>query len=224
MNYYPLISSMKKSVALPASLMFFIDAGNTASYPGSGTSCQDLTTNAFVGTLLNGVGFSADGGGSFVFDGVDDKINFGNVVGLTNNFTFCLWVKIDDFSFYRGLLGKTSGASASPYDYYIDITSGKPLLYTGGTSFATVAPSTNTWVYLCVTQASNNINHYLNGATNGSFVGGSTVANGVTDLIIGSRGDGVTRMKGKIATVKIYNTVLTPAEILQNYNNEVGRY
>jgi hypothetical protein len=53
-------------------LVLLLDAGNPASYPGSGTTWFDLSGNGNNGTLVNGVGYNSDNGGSLVFDGVDD--------------------------------------------------------------------------------------------------------------------------------------------------------
>jgi hypothetical protein len=53
-------------------LVLNLDAGNPASYPGTGTTWTDLSGNGNNGTLVNGVGYSSDNGGSLVFDGVND--------------------------------------------------------------------------------------------------------------------------------------------------------
>ena len=54
-------------------LVLFLDANNTNSYPGSGTSWYDLSGNGNTGTLTNGPTFSGENGGTIVFDGVDDS-------------------------------------------------------------------------------------------------------------------------------------------------------
>ena len=46
-------------------LQLYLNAGNVSSYPGSGTSWTDLSNNAYTTTLVNGTGYSADGGGTF---------------------------------------------------------------------------------------------------------------------------------------------------------------
>ena len=52
-------------------LVLFLDANNTNSYPGSGTSWYDLSGNGNTGTLTNGPTFSSVNGGTIVFDGID---------------------------------------------------------------------------------------------------------------------------------------------------------
>ena len=82
-------------------LVLCLDAGNTKSYPGSGTTWTDLSGNGNTGTLTNGVGYSGDNLGSLSFDGVNDftstitgeDFNFG-----TGDFTIECWVYFNTIS------------------------------------------------------------------------------------------------------------------------------
>ena len=49
-------------------LVLCLDAANTKSYPGSGTTWSDLIESN-NGTLVNGPTYSSADGGSIVFDG-----------------------------------------------------------------------------------------------------------------------------------------------------------
>ena len=73
-------------------LVLHLDAANSRSYPGSGTTWSDLSGNGYNGTLVNGVGYSTDQNGKFVFDGVNDYSNIPTIT-LTN-FTIQVWCKI----------------------------------------------------------------------------------------------------------------------------------
>ena len=55
-------------------LVLCLDAGNTKSYPGSGTAWTDLSGRGNNGTLTNGPTYSSTNGGSVVFDAVDDYV------------------------------------------------------------------------------------------------------------------------------------------------------
>jgi len=61
-------------------LVFAVDAANYESYPGSGTTWSDLSGNGNNGTLTNGPTFDSGNGGSIVFDGANDYVEF---TGLT---------------------------------------------------------------------------------------------------------------------------------------------
>ena len=67
-------------------LVLYLDAGNNASYPGSGTTWYDLVGNS-NGILTNGPVFNTGNGGNIVFDGINDYVDFGNILNLTSNFT-----------------------------------------------------------------------------------------------------------------------------------------
>ena len=79
-------------------LVFYVDAGVTLSYPGSGTTWTDVNGLGprNNGTLTNGPTYSSANGGSIVFDGNDDYISIlpsqGIDVGV--NFSIQTWVKI----------------------------------------------------------------------------------------------------------------------------------
>jgi hypothetical protein len=53
-------------------LVLALDAGNTKSYPGTGTTWFDKSGRGNDGILVNGPTFSSANVGSIVFDGVDD--------------------------------------------------------------------------------------------------------------------------------------------------------
>jgi hypothetical protein len=68
-------------------LIFYLDAANTKSYPGTGTTWFDNSGYGTNGTLVNGPTFSSANGGIIVLDGVNDRVS--NTVNLTqiNNIT-----------------------------------------------------------------------------------------------------------------------------------------
>ena len=54
------------------SLVLCLDAANTKSYGGSGTTWTDLSGNGNDFTLVNGVGYDSGNNGSLSFDGSND--------------------------------------------------------------------------------------------------------------------------------------------------------
>jgi len=55
-------------------LQLLLDAANTKSYPGSGTTWTDLSGNGNTGTLTNSPTFTTDNGGAIRFDGTNDYV------------------------------------------------------------------------------------------------------------------------------------------------------
>jgi hypothetical protein len=206
-------------------LVFYFDFDNLNCYE-SGTKCFDLTSSGNIGTLTNGVSFN---NGVFDFDGVDDYIDVADSdsISITGDITISSWIKITDFSNYRGIVGKTNGNQPGPFDFYLDIYSGNPTFFIGngssfaGYSVATTAPQTGVWENIVVTFNIDTITHYLNGIPDGFTDIGTppfSIADRGTSMRIGSRDDSATIMEGSVASVQIYYRALSSDEILQNYN------
>jgi hypothetical protein len=67
-------------------LVLALDAGNSKSYPGSGTTWTDLSGRGNNGTLTNGPTYSSSNNGVLVFDGVDDYVtNASTDLSIVNN-------------------------------------------------------------------------------------------------------------------------------------------
>jgi hypothetical protein len=212
-------------------LVLNLDAGNPASYPGSGTTWTDLSGNGNNGTLTNGPTFDSANGGSIVFDGVNDLVNCGNnsSIQIVGDISILAWIKVTDFSNYNGIVGKTTSHLPNPYDYYLFQSTGQPSILRGdgvayGGHTSNVSPSLGIWQYITVTMLGTQINHYLNGNFTSGGTTGVPISNGSNNLIIGNRSDNFTNFKGSIAITQIYNRALSATEVLQNYNAQKSRF
>lgn len=76
-------------------LVMRLDAGYVSSYLGSGTAWNDLSGNSSNATMYNGVAYSADGGGSMAFDGVNDYVGipYASQFNIRNSITLSIWMK-----------------------------------------------------------------------------------------------------------------------------------
>ena len=77
-------------------LVLQLDAVNSKSYVSGSTTWNDLSGNSYTGTLLNGVGYSSEVGGSLSFDGSNDYIQNNSfrastIIGDGNPFSFNIW-------------------------------------------------------------------------------------------------------------------------------------
>ena len=79
-------------------LVLCLDAANTKSYPGSGTTWYDLSGEGNDGTLTNGPTFNPSGW--IEFDGVDDYISISNPLSMQSNldqeWTVMAWVNLTE--------------------------------------------------------------------------------------------------------------------------------
>jgi hypothetical protein len=68
-------------------LVLYLDAANPKSYPGSGTTINNLIGTSNNGVLSGGVGFNNENEGIFTFDGSNDQIDLSVGFSITNNFS-----------------------------------------------------------------------------------------------------------------------------------------
>jgi len=207
-------------------LVMYLDAGNTKSYPGAGTTWTDVSRNGNNGTLTNGPTFNSANGGSIVFDGVDDyaTVSSLNLTGITENFTFITVIKFPTFnnsgvivwqafSSYWALMTNTSFGAAN-----LTFT-------TRGTRGQAAVSSTltaNQWYYVVCKREAGVNSLYINNTTytytsDVSFPGG-------TLFKIGTDGNNNYFFNGNLALIQLYNRALTQTEIQQNYNTQKTRF
>ena len=212
-------------------LVLAVDAGNTKSYPGSGTSWSDISGQGNNGTLTNGPTYSSDNGGSIVFDGTNDYIDVSGTESLNApisiNFTLSVWMYPTKTGNWQGVFTKNRSTGtqvglflSSSNEFVFGFSgSGGNLI---GSSF-----STNTWYHIVLVQAANTSRKiYINGSldiTKTSSFG--TTSSGSETFRLGQASGVNEYFGGRISNASIYNNkALTASEVLQNYNALKGRY
>ena len=220
-------------------LVLALDAGNSKSYPGSGTTWTDLSGNGNNGTLVNGVGYNSDNRGSLVFDGSNDYVSKSSWTNPpTTVFSIGCWVKFSDnlnnryvLSFGRDAGGPFLGGLAL-FAYGFNVVADQLFFECGsavGRVSSGIVPSLNVWYHLTVTADGTNTRFYLNAELkNTSSQGGGGIASNPTlsvgSYVSSSGTPGVLFHSGNIAQVSIYNRALSAAEVSQNYEALKGRY
>jgi len=213
-------------------LVLSLDAANTKSYSGSGTTWFDKSGNAKNGTLTNGPTFSSENGGSIVFDGVNETINLGtgNTFLPLPQFTIDIWFKslgtVLTTGTIPGLFGFTYGIrcilNATSMTFAVDNGVNINGISTSGTFI-----SDNKWYNATFYHTGTNMGIYINGIFGNSidrtWDGTGRYATNTWNL--GRDNNNPTQFyPGHIASCKIYNKVLTASEILQNYNATKTRF
>jgi hypothetical protein len=219
-----------------------LDAGNTLSYPGTGTTWTDLSGNGRNGTLINGVGYSSSNGGYLTFNGVGQDVRLSNIGVLLNavtNFSIDMWFKIANPStgaFYSLFsYGWSSNYSADILIYQtankigVQVNNGADgggeIAYTS-TGFANVQVVYNG----TLTGNSNRLKIYINGveqtATFGYTVPAitSTVAGGQNAIASYSTPSYNNFLLGNVSVNRIYNRSLTSTEVATNFDALKSRY
>jgi hypothetical protein len=219
-------------------LVLYLDAGNTLSYPGSGTTWTDLSGNINNGTLTNGPTYSSANGGSIVFDGVNDEVTTTTQYTNPQIFSIGVWFKTSTASGKKiiGFETNQTGTGSLSYDRQIYIgTDGK--LYFGiydGVTNEAISPLTytdNNWHYVVGTYGGE-------GTTLRLYVDGVSVATATASFaenyngywrICGYKTNSWTNtsdgyFSGSISNVVVYNRALAVSEIQQNFNTQRGRF
>ena len=212
-------------------LVLSLDAGNSASYPGSGTTWTDLSGLGNNGTLMNGPTYSSANGGIIVFDGADDYVNAGNANILnpgSMDYTISIWMKTTDNN--GAIITKDIGSgSGFRFDllagwdgnclfWFLDSTRhGSAYVYAGYTA------TNGNWHQIVGTlnRDSKKMTSYSDGSlwnlnTLTGFAEGTITNN--APLLIGSS------FTGSISNIRIYNRALSSSEITQNFNATKSRY
>lgn len=220
-------------------LVLHLDAANTKSYPGSGTTWTDLSGNGRTGTLIAGPVFSSDNKGNFTLDGANDYVNFGDILKFasTSNLTISAWFKINNFSITNFIIARRN-TSGTRTDYSMCVVNSTTIGYMyDSASTDPVSPqllwnvptmNTNSWYNCSLAILSNGT---VNAFFNGSFISNATAPHGdfvSTEFTLGRSHLGTlaapTYMQGSISMVSVYDRELTAIEIKKNFDAIRGRY
>jgi hypothetical protein len=204
-------------------LAIWIDANNTSSYNGTGTSITDLSGNgrtqnlqtASQYTMLNGVK---------CFD-CSTNTNYITAASIapvlpTTGFTYVAWARMNSSSStYRTLF------RSSPNDHalLININTNNLGMWDNDTNafyssgYTDVSSLADVWVQWAVTGDSSGQTFYINGQQVGTTV---KTAAGNSHWYIGLSGQPF----GYIANVELYTAILTQEQILQNYYNQLSKF
>jgi hypothetical protein len=223
-------------------LVLALDAANSRSYPGTGTTWSDLSGNGNNGTLLNGVGYSGDNLGSLVFDYANDYVTttgMGNF-SYTNGITVSVWhYNGGGTGSYRGVVNNGTvvdrfGGFDLRYgreNYFGGVNNGTRLSWrisnSGGTAtFRTIYANVNEWHQYVGTYDNTTVRVYKDGQLFDSIThsGGGQLKTTSDSTTIGRSPGTSEYLDGRLSQVSIYNRALTPDEILQNYNATKSRF
>ena len=234
------VYSPSRPVSNLSGLVLHLDAGNTSSYPGTGTTWTDLSGNGYNGTFTNGPIFNSGNGGSIVFDGINDVITFGDILNIgLSSWTVSCWVKFNGGSGLMGVMGKTSYRSfVGRYSFYIDNNSLNAFFQPDNNYIITtsILPYLdNKFHNLVMTiDLTSMMYFYIDGISKGtplnvSSTSGINLNTSTANFYIGSYGsaNGLSPLyflNGNIGHASIHNRALTATEVIQNYNDLRSRF
>jgi len=209
-------------------LVLNLDAGNSSSYPGSGTTWTDLSDSGNNATLTNGPTYSSDDGGVIVFDGSNDYATLTSTISVTD-FTYEAWVyhtppnAASDYGYF--FTGGSNGLAVSEGGTDSSLSLSELYYYNGSAvvSLGYTLPSSQ-WVHLVAVcdGTADSIKIYINGSLV-STTSITTLQTSITQLFRYQTAT-TNYLNGKVSIVRIYNDQLTASEVTKNYNAFRGRY
>ncbi|MGE3311047.1 MAG: LamG-like jellyroll fold domain-containing protein [Limisphaerales bacterium] len=223
----PLSITSDTPIALPAAarlkLWLKADAGVTTA-DGGVSLWEDQSGNLNHATQSGAdlrpqlVPDSIGGRPSLFFDGDNDSLEIPHSLSLAmvRDLTTYFVVRVDDFDTFRAVWAKTDGNQPRATDFYVVPTTGIPRALRGGSGGGSVdgleplVPGE--FAIVGFDMRGTALRHSLNGAPNGQGIIGGTFADTGRPLRIGTRDDGVTRLRGDVAELIIYNASLSDAD------------
>ena len=210
---------------ITSGLVLHLDAANKLSYPGSGTTWNDLSGNKNNGTLVNSPSFSTMNGGTLVFNGSNNYVSVPITpsINITTNITINVWYYNKVWKESDIIESGTNGMMIWTYQSINSIRVGRQSLGTQLTT-STISTLLNTWMNITFTYDAVTLKAYFNGKFDTSIGVNFTFVNILLTIGAGISATGDGYFNGNISNVQIYNRALTANEILQNYNAMKGRY
>jgi hypothetical protein len=219
-------------------LILNYDISNASSYPGSGTTVTDLTGSSNA-TLYNSPTYTATGGGYLTFNGSNQYLGTNTALGsklnpanTSNVISIFVWAYPMDNGVIVQEIGQIQ-PNAGWHDSQIEMVAGtlKFSVWTGNVQnlSSTISTPLNNWYYMGFTYNGTNLVGYVNGAsavTSGAITRQTPGANlfyAVAAADSTNLGDG-TAANMRFGGMQIYNTALTAANVLTNYNAEKSRF
>ena len=211
-------------------LQLYLNAADVDSYPGTGTTWTDISDKEIETTLVGAPAFNTT---HFTFDGTTEYVDTNQSLAA-ESFSIGAWFRTSAAGI-KMILSKESLAG-NPWNYRIWLNGGQinfdmsqvttqsalqsPLTtYNNGAWYLVMATrdDSNWYLYVNGQQVNTKADPYTGSVTNAQelWIGRSAFA---------SASPAGYQWVGDIGQVFIYDTVLTPAEILKNYNATRATY
>lgn len=215
-------------------LKLWWDAGESTSYPGTGTTIFDLSGNSNDGTLQNNIVYTSSfGGGLYMASGIDEVDIVGNFLNSTKSWTICIFGDYQGNNFDRiwgGIMNGDSGdlgVGSNTSNQVKTIGSGGPQGFWNDVPSGSFAPGVNSmYSYQC-----DNRNPFLRSFWRNDVeypvVNATASDGGAGSQIEADEGfswggydqpPGSNAVTGTSFVALVYDTKLVQADIDQNYN------
>lgn len=218
-------------------LLFWVDAGLASSYPGSGTTWTDITPggSSYNMTLVNTPTYTSGNAGYFSFNGTDQHAAYVTPGGdyewwdesANPNVTFEIVCKSNSGAL-GSVFSKWGAANGDQlFEVYIDISSANRIYSSTREvgNFPFISFSSTDWIYLILEFEYDAVSgDYLKrifvnkvaGSISGDWTNFTLWNPSAADTRIGGRTGA--HWSGDVGVVRVYDTLLTSDDKIQNYD------
>ncbi len=215
-----------------SNLVYFLDAGNPASYSGSGSTWTDLMGTGRNITLFNTPTYSSSNGGYLTFVPASSQYGeCGTSLNYMSNFSIEVWHYYTNYSGGNPcIVTEVFPGTTSRIAYCLgNATSGMPVVQTAFFTGAWQAsagwtPTANNWYHIVGTYDGANLRVYANNSNVATTANTTTVLSNTAGFRLMRRWDSGDYWGGRLAIYRVYNRALTAAEVSQNFNGGRSRF
>lgn len=215
-------------------LQLYFDAGLSTSYPGSGTTWNDISGNSKTATIYGNFSFVSSGSASYLTDfwnfSTYATINSTSYTNLTAITMQVIFRYTNGENPYDG--AKFIAAFSGGNDFGIETGSGYNLNFSsdgGGRRSPTIYAAPDQWHFFSAVRDTSTLS--ISGCIDGGSRSTNTYASlstlswtGGWMLNRSNTGAGVTLRGARVGAILYYNRALTTTEEIQNYNYFKTRY
>lgn len=223
-----------------SNLILSLDAGNTASYSGTGSIWHDLSGNNNNFGLINSPIFENN---SIYFNSNYNQYATASDLGNLNKFTIDTWFNLkslpatgsnpqiitniydSDHNYINFTIGFLNSPDILGNNWNSQILGG---FFSGFDTFwkftGGFTPSLNTWYNTALTYDTNNLKLYLNGHIYSSVSCNATALSSNLGVYVGRRWDNPEFIDADISIVRIWDNALNASQILNNFNASKYRF
>lgn len=208
-------------------LVLALDAGNTKSYPGSGSTWTD-TFGGNNGTLTNGPTFNSDNGGYFEFPNSNSYIQLSSPTLTTpSTLSVEVWVSVTDTSASYSRFLSNRDAHTDGFEAGFESTNKWYLQINGVVSnISSATVNQDQWYHVVWNYDGSLGKIFVDGVQVQNLSFGSQTINTTTAAAIGAVSHQLSSVQNtfEIGALRVYNRSLTASEVKQNYDALKERY
>jgi len=221
------IPNSAKAAISTNGLVLHLDAGDSNSYSGSGTTWSDLSQSGKNGTLVNGPTIQNSNGKYFAFDGVNDYVQMNTIdanfsAGFTATFyanfgTAQSWERLMDFGTATERNNIIIARNSTTQNLTVELWNGTGV--SSGYCTASNAITNSTWAHYAITLDGANCKIYRNGLlfTSISYTGLPSISNRTASYLGKSNWPSDGYFDSGIGELSLYNRAISSGEVWQNF-------